>query len=52
MMMQPIKQVPYEHRLKQRGSTTLETRILNGQSEALKITHGFDAVDKGIRFKG
>ena len=50
-MIQKLRNISYEMRLKEYGLTTLETRKLRGdQIEVLKILNGYDNIDKHILF--
>ena len=48
-MIQKLRNISYEIRLKQRGLTTLETRRLRGaQIEVFKILNGYENIDRNI----
>ena len=46
-MIQKLRNISYEMRLKECGLTTLETRRLRGhQIEVLKILNGYENIDR------
>ena len=46
-MIPALKQLPCEDRLKQLGSTMMETSTIKGdQVEVFKVMHGYDDTDK------
>ena len=48
-MIQKLRNISYEMRLKECGLTTLETRILRGdQIEVFKILNGYENIDRNI----
>ena len=48
-MIQKLRNISYEMRLKECGLTTLETRRLIGdQIEVLKILNGYENIDRNI----
>ena len=48
-MIQKLRNISYEMRLKECGLTTLETRRLRGdQSEVFKILNGYENIDRNI----
>ena len=50
-MIQKLRIISYEVRLKECGLTTLETRILRGdQIEVFKILNGYENIDRNIYF--
>ena len=50
-MIQKLRNISYEMRLKECGLTTLETRRLRGdQIEVLKILNGYENIDRNIFF--
>ena len=52
-MIQKLRNISYEMRLKECGLTTLETRRLRGdQIEVFKILNGYENIDRNIFFHG
>ena len=50
-MIQKLRNISYEMRLKECGLTTLETRRLRGdQIEVFKILNGYENIDRNIVF--
>ena len=50
-MIQKLRNISYEMRLKECGLTTLETRRLRGdQIEVLKILNGYENIDRNMFF--
>ena len=50
-MIQKLRNISYEMRLKEYGLTTLETRRLRGdQIEVFKILNGYENIDRNIFF--
>ena len=48
-MIQKLRNISYEMRLKECGLTTLETRTLRGdQIEVFKILNGYEDIDRNI----
>ena len=48
-MIQKLRNISYEMRLKECGLTTLETRRLRGdQLEVFKILNGYENIDRNI----
>ena len=48
-MIQKLRNISYEMRLKECGLTTLETRRLRGdQIEVFKILNGYENIDRNI----
>ena len=52
-IIQKLRNISYEMRLKECGLTTLETRRLRGdQIEVFKILNGYENIDRNIFFLG
>ena len=52
-MIQKLRNITYEMRLKEYGLTTLETRRLRGdQIEVIKILNGYENIDRNIFILG
>ena len=49
-MIQKLRNISYEMRLKECGLTTLETRRLRGQIEVFKILNGYENIERNIFF--
>ena len=49
-MIQKLRNISYEMRLKECGLTTLETRRLRDQIEVFKILNGYENIDINIFF--
>ena len=49
-MIQKLRNISYEMRLKECGLTTLETRRLRDQIEVFKILNGYENIDRNIFF--
>ena len=49
-MIQKLRNISYEMRLKECGLTTLETRRLRDQIEVYKILNGYENIDRNIFF--
>ena len=50
-MIQKLRNISYEKRLKECGLTTLETRRLRGdQREVFKIVNGYENIDRNLLF--
>ena len=49
-MIQKLRNISYEMRLKECGLTTLETRRLIDQIEVFKILNGYENIDRNIFF--
>ena len=48
-MIQKLRNISYEMRLKECSLTTLETRTLRGdQTEVLKILNGYENIDRNV----
>ena len=49
-ILQKLRNISYEMRLKECGLTTLETRRLRDQIEVFKILNGYENIDRNIFF--
>ena len=49
-MIQKLRNISYEMRLKECGLITLETRRLRDQIEVFKILNGYENIDRNILF--
>ena len=49
-MIQKLRNISYEMRLKECGLTTLETRRLRGDQIVFKILNGYENIDRNIFF--
>ena len=49
-MLQKLRNISYEMRLKECGLTPLETRRLRDQIEVFKILNGYENIDRNILF--
>ena len=49
-MIQKLRNISYEMRLKECGLTTLETRRLRDQIEVFKILNGYEHIERNIFF--
>ena len=49
-MIQKLRNISYEMRLKECGLTTLETRRLRDQIEVFKIVNGYENIDRNSFF--
>ncbi len=47
-IIQKLRNISYEMRLKECGLTTLETRRLRNQIEVFKILNGYENIDRNI----
>ena len=51
-MIQKLRNISYEMRLKECGLTTLETRRLRDQTEVFNILNDYENINKNICFSG